>query len=168
MPWSPPPAEGSPIQTAQRCISASVPRILSFRNSSPGAIPPRSVEQGRVARSLLRETLFQHRPAPLRALEEAGRIGGKGIAAFFPPEQIKPLSGDDPETRIAGIGHTASEIGRIIAAELRTVDFRMGDKGGAVALIAEAPDRAGLRGLELGHTLDRGGIGEIGDGVEAL
>ena len=44
----------------------------------------------------------------------------------------------------------------------------MGDKGGAIALIAEAPDRAGLGGLEL-LTADFGhAIGEIGDGVEPL
>ena len=44
----------------------------------------------------------------------------------------------------------------------------MGDKGGAIALVAETPDRPGLRGLEVRQAELGAGIGEIGDGVETL
>ena len=42
----------------------------------------------------------------------------------------------------------------------------MRDKGGAVALVAEAPDDAGVEGLEVAHALGGDRIGEIGDRVE--
>src|SRR5438477_190424 len=71
-------------------------------------------------------------------------------------------------SRTARIGHAASQIDRIIAAELGAVDLGMGDEGGAVAFVAEAPDRARSRGLEVRQTLDRDRIGEIGHGIETL
>ena len=96
------------------------------------------------------------------------RIGGKGIAVFLAAEQIEPLSRDQPEPGITGIGDAARQIDRVVAAELGPVDIRMGDKGRAIALVAEAPDRAGLRGLELRQPHFGSGIDEIGDRVEPL
>ena len=74
----------------------------------------------------------------------------------------------DPEPGIAGEGDAARHVDRIVAAELRAIDVGMGDKGGAVALIAETPDRAGFRRLEVGQPQHRMAVDEIGDGVEAI
>ena len=82
-------------------------------------------------------------------LQHARRIGGKGVAVLLAAEQIKPLARDQPEPGVAGNRDAARQIDRVVAAELGTVNLRMGDKGGAVALVAETPDRAGLGGLEL-------------------
>src|SRR6266498_246281 len=72
-----------------------------------------------------------------------------------------PMQLDFPDSR-------SSQIDRIIAAELGAVDVRMSDEGGAVALVAETPDRAGLSGFEIGQPLGGQGFGEIGDGIETL
>jgi hypothetical protein len=100
--------------------------------------------------------------------QRARRIGGKGIAVVLAAEQIKPLPRNQPEPGVTGDGNAARQIDRVVAAEPRTVDIGMGDKGGAIALVAETPDRAGRGGLEVRQT-DRGAsIDEIGHGVKAL
>ena len=100
---------------------------------------------------LLRQSLLDRRPAHRGVFQETRRIGGECIAVFLAAEQIKPLVCDGPKARAAGIGHPSPQIDRIIAAELGPVDLRVGDKGGAVALIAEAPDGARFAGLEIGQ-----------------
>src|SRR4029077_7511099 len=101
-------------------------------------------------------------------LDEAGRIGGKGGAVLLAAEQIKPLAADHPEPGIAGIGHATGRFDGVVAAELGTVDFRMGDKGRAVAVIAEAPNRP-LRGrLKIRQAPDRPCDDTKGAGAEAL
>ena len=108
-----------------------------------------------IASDLLREALFERRPAGVASFRKRARIGREGIAVFLAAEQIEPLARDHPEPRVTGIGHPAPEIDRIVAAELGAIDLGMGDKGGAVALVAEAPDGAGLGGLEIGDALER-------------
>ena len=44
----------------------------------------------------------------------------------------------------------------------------MGDEGGAIAFIVEAPDRALLGGLEIRQPPHRAALDEIGHGVEPL
>jgi len=75
----------------------------------------------------------------------------KASRVFLAAEQIEPLAGDHPKNRgFTGIGHPSCQIDRIVAAELRGIDFRgWGNERGAVALGAEAPDGAGLGGLEI-------------------
>ena len=86
----------------------------------------------------------------------------EGIPGFLAAEQIKPLSRDQPEPGVAGDGDAAGQIDRVVAAELGAVNLGMGDKGGAIALVAETPDRAGLGGLEV-RLADHGpGVDEIG------
>ena len=85
------------------------------------------------------------RPARSASSHEAAGIGGEGVAVSSPAEQIEPLARRSPRTADCPATVTPrATIDRIVAAELRPVDFRMGDEGGAVALVAEAPDRARL------------------------
>ena len=84
------------------------------------------------------------RPAGLRLGKECLRIGGKGVAIGLKPEQIKPLVHHHPEKRIASHSDAARHIDGIVAAELRPIDFRMGEERGAVPLIMEAPDYPAL------------------------
>src|SRR6202035_1691272 len=118
--------------------------------------------------SLLRQILLQGRPALGRFLQARGGIGGEGVTALLAAEQIEPLSRDQPEPRIAGDGDAAGQIDRVVAAELRAINVGMGDKGGAIALVAETPDGACLRGLEVLAADLGAGVDEIGDGVEPL
>ena len=74
----------------------------------------------------------------------------------------------DPEPGVAGKGHAARHVDRVITAELRAIDVGMGDKGGAVALIVETPDRSGFGRLEVGQPEHRMAVDEIGDGVETF
>ena len=61
-----------------------------------------------------------------------------------------------------------ASIDRVVAAELGPVNIGMGDKGGAIALVAETPDRPGLGRLEIRQADHGAGVGEIGDRVETL
>src|SRR6478672_12531793 len=117
---------------------------------------------------LLGQGLFDPWPALGGAAQHPRRVRGKGRPGLLAVEQIKALTGNQPESRIAGYRHPAGQVDRVVAAELRPVNFRMGDKGRAVALVAETPDRAGLGGLELLTADLRLPIGEIGDGIEPL
>src|SRR5258708_17153667 len=93
------------------------------------------------AASLLRQTLLELRPALVRLAQKALGIGGKGIPVFLAAEQIKPLSRDQPEPGVAGERDAAGQIGRVVAAEPGAVNIGMGNKGSAIALVAETPDR---------------------------
>ena len=77
------------------------------------------------------------------------RIDGKGVAGLLTAKQIEPLARDQPEPRVAGNRDAARHVDRVVAAELGAVNIGMGNKGGAIALVAEAPDRPRLGGLEL-------------------
>src|SRR5216684_2032053 len=115
---------------------------------------------------LLGQLLFQARPALLRIPQVVLRIGGEGIAIFLAAEQIKPLSRDQPEPRVTGIGDAARQIDRVVTAELGSVNIRVGNKGCAIALVAETPDRSALGRLEAAKPDHGAGIDEIGDRVE--
>src|SRR5579871_4201995 len=130
-------------------------------------LPPATAtcEQGR---ALLRERLFEIRPAFPRLGQIMLGMCGEGIAMGLDPEQIEPLARDHEETGIAGKRHAAGDVDRVIAAELGAIDLRVGHEGGAVALIVEAPDGAGLGGLEIGQAQDSLVLRKIGDGVEPL
>ncbi len=163
-------------------------RISSCRPSSPGAIRTRvrrlcsviaivseaiqSFSSLWIASltiamtTLLRQLLLDRRPAQCRLLHKGRRIGGEGVAGLLAPEQVKPVPHHEPEQRIAGHGDAPRQIDRIVAAILRAVDVRMGDKGGAIALVAEAPDRAALRGFKLRQTHLGLAVDEIGQRVE--
>src|SRR4051794_23519857 len=95
------------------------------------------------------------------------RVGGKGVARFSSAEQEQALAGNQPEPRIARRRYAARDVDRVVAAELRAVDIGMAEENAAVALVAEAPDRAGLRGLEIGAAGERSGVGEESHRVEA-
>ena len=103
--------------------------------------------------NLLRQPSLQRRPARGGVFQETRRLGGERIAVFLAAEQIEPLARDHPKARVARIGHPSPEIDRVVAAELGPVDFRMRHKRGAVALVAETPDGAGLARLEIGRPL---------------
>src|SRR5713226_2989553 len=162
MPSSPTLVARSRMRTARTCVLASGATALSCRNSSPGAIPRRCAD------SLLGQLLLQRRPArgclPLEAL----RIGGEGIPVVLAAKQIKPLSRDQPEPGVTGIGDAPRQIDRVVASELGPVNIRMGNKRSAIAFVAEAPDRACLGRLELRQPDHGAGIDKIGDGVETL
>lgn len=108
------------------------------------------------------------RPAPVGAPRDVGGICGKGVAAFLAVEQIKPLSRDQPEIRVTRHRNAARNVDRIVSAELRTVDVRMGDKRSPIAFIPEAPDYTGLESLELLPAEFGLSLGEIGDRIEAV
>ena len=116
----------------------------------------------------MREALLDRGPAGRRVFQETLGIGREGIAVFLAAEQIEPLAGDHPKSRVTRISHPSPQIDRIVTAKLRGVDLGMGHERGAVALVAEAPDGAGLGGLEIGDALGRLGIGKIGDRIEPL
>src|SRR6476659_2488398 len=118
--------------------------------------------------ALLRQVLLQGRPAQLRLVQEARRGGGKCIAVVLAAEQIKPLSRDQPKQGIAGKGVAARQIGRVVAPKLGAVNVGRGDKRRAIALIAEAPDGAGVGGLELRETGQGTGVDEVSDRVETF
>src|SRR5258708_40158443 len=117
---------------------------------------------------LLRQVLLQSRPAQLRLLQEASRSGGECVAVVLAAEQIKPLSRDQPKPGVAGKGDPARQIDRVVAPELGAVNIGMGDKRRTIALAAEAPDRAGVGGLELRQTDQGTGVDEVSDRVETL
>src|SRR5882724_6798918 len=123
---------------------------------------------GMTRSGLLRQILLQRRPAQLRLPQEPCRSGGERIAVVLAPEQIKPLSGDQPKPGVAGKGDAASQIDRVVAPELGAVNIGMGDKRRAIALVAEAPDGAGIGGLELRPTDQGTGVDEVSDRVETL
>ena len=75
-------------------------------------------------------------------MQDVRGIGAEGVAGLLAAEQIKPLSRDQPEPGIAGHGDAAGQIDRVVATELGAVNIGMGDKGRAIAFIAETPDRA--------------------------
>src|SRR5438034_3230801 len=77
---------------------------------------------------LLRQILLQRRPAQLRLPQEPRRSGGERIAVVLAPEQIKPLSGDQPKPGVAGKSDAARQIDRVVAPELGAVNIGMGDK----------------------------------------
>src|ERR1700753_3203702 len=152
---------------ARVCDSAMGARISSCRTSSPGGDPAAEVFDGWLRR-LLRQALPDFRPAKVGPPQDVGGVGGKGGAGFLAAEQIEPLSGDQPEIRIAGYRDAPRHIDRIIAAELRSVDFRMGNERSAIAFIVETPDDAGLESLEFLRAEHGLAIGEIGDRVKPL
>ena len=115
-----------------------------------------------------RQILLQGRPARIRFAQDARGIGGEGVAGLVAAEQIKPLSRNQPEPGVAGHRDAAGQIDRVVAAELGTVNFRMGDKGRPIAFIAEAPDRARGRRLEVLQAEFGLRVDEIGDGVIPL
>src|SRR5258708_22889354 len=108
------------------------------------------------------------RPAQLLLRQEPRRSGGERIAVVLATEQIKPLSRDQPKPGVAGKGDAARQIDRVVAPELGAVNIGGGDKRRAIALIAEAPDGAGIRGLELRPTDQGTGVDEVSDRVETL
>src|SRR5712671_4482357 len=118
--------------------------------------------------ALLRQVLLQSRPAQLRLLQEARRSGGECIAVVLAAEQIKPLPRDQPKPGVAGKGDAARQIDRVVASKLGAVNIGMGDKRRTIALVAEAPDRAGVGGLELRQTDQGTGVDEVSDRVETL
>src|SRR5258708_20311880 len=124
-------------------------RSLSRQESKtwmPGTTP------GVTSFALLRQVLLQSRPAQLRLLQEARRSGGECIAVVLAAEQIKPLPRDQPKPGVAGKGDAARQIDRVVASKLGAVNIGMGDKRRTIAIVAEAPDRAGVAGLQLLHT----------------
>src|SRR3977135_3880959 len=129
------------MRTAGSCGLAGAPKVLSCRNSSPGATPRRRAER---CPPLARQALLQPRPAHIGIPQEAPGLGGEGIAVFLAAEQVKPLPRNQPEPRIAGKGDAPRQVDRVVAAELGPVNIRMGHKRSAIALVAETPDRAGL------------------------
>ena len=116
----------------------------------------------------MRQFLLQRRPAGLGLSEKPLGIGGEGGAVLLAAEQIEPLAGHHPEPGIAPGGDAPRQIDRVVTAEPGPVDFRMGDEGGAVAVVAEAPDGAGLGRLIVGQAADGALVGEIGDRVIPL
>src|SRR6476646_7558774 len=112
---------------------------------------------------LLRQPSLQRWPARGGVFQETRRLGGERIAVFLAAEQIEPLARNHPKARVARIGHPSPEIDRVVAAELRPVDFRMRHERGAVALVAETPDGASLARFEGDRPLGRHRFREIGD-----
>src|SRR5450631_1374054 len=121
------------------------PGISRFRAWSFG--PSRNDEN-----KLLRQIPFQFRPARVGFPQNPLGLGGEGIAVFLAAEQIEPLPRYQPEPRVAGHRDAPRQVDRVVAAEPGAVNLGMGGKGGAVALIAETPDRPGLGGLEIRQT----------------
>ena len=119
-------------------------------------------------RRLLSQGPLKLGPAPGRLFQELRGVGSKGVAVGLEPEQIEAVARDHEKAGISGYGHPARNVGRVVAAELRTIDLRMGDKGGAVALIVEAPDCARLARLEIRQPLDRLRLDKISDRVIPL
>ena len=87
---------------------------------------------------------------------------------FLAAEQIEPLTRDQPEPGVTGDRDATRQIDRVVAAELGAVNVGMGDKGSAVALVAEAPDHAGFGRLELRQADHGAGIGKIRHGIVPL
>jgi hypothetical protein len=148
-------------------------------NSSPGAIRPLRADSAKVAdegsldfsgaRSrLLRQFLFQGRPARIRFPQTGLRIGRKSLAVFLKPKQIEPLTGDQPKSGVTRHGNAARQVDGVIAAKLWRVNFRMGFEGDQVALITKTPNRPGLGSLELWNARHWTGVDEIGDRVKTL
>src|SRR3954462_4082376 len=102
------------------------------RSSSPGVTCRR--QESDVVRALLAELVLEGRPALAHLIEEALGVGGEAVAIGFPAGQIQPLRRDREETGVTGDDDAAGDIDRIVAAELRPVDFRMCQEGGPVAL----------------------------------
>ena len=129
--WSRRPAARSRTRKARRLrFGEATRRLSSCRNSSPGAIRAAARAAAMTRCCLLRQAAAR---APASAASPHRRkrvgIGGEGVAVCLAAEQIKPLSGDHPEPRVAGDGDAAGQIDRVIAAELRSIDLGMGDKG---------------------------------------
>src|SRR4051794_30975310 len=166
------PAAGSRTRKALRCGSARDRRASSCRNLSPGAIRrPHPAHDGHTLLRqipLSRQVLLQRRPALLCFPHEAGGVGREGLPALLAAEQVKPAFRDHPEPRVAGDRDAARHIDRIVAAELRPVDFRMRHKCGAIALVAKTPNGASLGSLEIGLADHRTGVDEVADRVETL
>src|SRR6266852_910384 len=140
-----------------RTRNLEIPRCaIAHLRSGPSDHP------GMTAYNLLRQILLQRRPAQLRLPQEARRSGGERIAVFLAAEQIKPLSRDQPKSGVAK-GDAAGQVDRVVAPELGTVNIGAGDKGRAIALVAETPDGAGIGGLELRQTDQGTGVDEISD-----
>ena len=112
--------------------------------------------------------MLQRRPALLCFPHEAGGVGREGLPALLVPEQVKPAFRDHPEPRVAGNRDAARHIDRIVATELRPVNFRVGHKGRAIALVAKTPNGASLGSLEIGLADHWTGVDEVADGVETL
>src|SRR4051812_152087 len=165
---SPQPAARSRIGKAMICNSAEGPEVLSCRNSSPGAIRRRRGWERRTAPALLRQITLQSRPALVGLAQKAFGIGGKSVPALLAGKQIKPLTRNQPEPGVTGNGDAAGQVGRVVAAELRGIYLRMGDKRRPIALVAKTPDHPGLGGLEVVPADYGAGIDKIGDGVEPL
>ena len=155
--------QGDGFQRGPSCISASGARISSCRNSSPGAIRRRLPDYG--ASSLLEgRRPARPRHCPRNRWGSAAKVGAVLLAA----EQIEPLARHHPEPGITPGGNAPRQIDRVVAAEPGPVDFRMGHKGGAVALVAKTPDGARLGGLVIGQAADGALVGKIGDRVIPL
>src|SRR5439155_9198854 len=123
-----------------RTRNLEIPRCaIAHLRSGPSDSP------GMTRSGLLRQILLQRRPAQLRLPQEPRRSGGERIAVVLAAEQIKPLSGDQPEPGVAGKGDAARQIDRVVAPELGAVNIGMGNKRRAIALVAKAPDGAGNR-----------------------
>ena len=164
MRWSPPPAAR---------ITDANGAALHFGAGREDFIVPEFIAWGDPQRQadliLLRQALLERGPAGV-GVSAGSAADRRRRRRGFPRGRTDRAAGPR-SARTAGYRHTVTpraKIDRIVAAELRAVDLGMGDKGGAVALVAEAPDRAGLGGLEVGRPLRRPGIGEIGDGIEPL
>src|SRR3954453_23776429 len=96
-----------------------------------------------------RQRFLELRPALPGLPGMAHGVGGEGVTALGPAEQKQPLAGDQPEFWIARGGDAAGDVERVVAAELRAVDFGMCQENAAVSLVTEPPHRAGLRRLEI-------------------
>src|SRR6185437_13423018 len=140
----------------------------TLRRSTPPPVA-RICEQPRSsACGLLRERLFQLWPACPGLRQEMLGISGKGVAMSLQAEQIEPLAEHHEEIGIAGERHPTRHVDRVVAAELRGIDFRMCQKGGAIALVVEAPHRAGFQGLVVRQAQHGLILDEIGHGVESI
>ena len=92
----------------------------------------------------------------------------KAARALGRIEEIEPLVEHDPQRRDSRRRDAARDADRIVAAVARHIDVRVGREGRAVALIVEAPDRAGVAVLEFRPARDRLAVGEIGDRIDAV
>ena len=93
-------------------------------------------------------------------MKVAPRLGGI--------EEIKALVEHGPKLGKSGGRDTAGDADRVVAAEPRHIDVRVGPERRQVALIVEAPDRPGMAVLEFGAADDHPVVGEIGDRIDAV
>ena len=115
-----------------------------------------------------RERMLDRGPGFVRRSHRPLAVHSKYRFAFRRLEQIEPLAGDHPDARVARRRHAAADPDRIVAAEPRHIDLRVGGEGAEIAGIAKSPDHPGMPVLEFALPECRRAVGEIGHGVEAV